>query len=255
MQERTLHVHDLPQHVAEQELAGGTVVVIDVLRATTTICQALASGAKEVVPFLEVGEALAAAAQAERATIVLGGERRGQRIPEFDLGNSPSEYTPAVVHGRRVFLTTTNGTRALYHARLARRVVVGSIVNLSAVVASLSDEPRVDILCAGTDGRETREDILSAGALVQQLCSTWSGRWQMNAAAATARHEWEALISAGTAAIRTASQQLASELRDTPGGRNLVEIGLEGDLVDCAQIDRLKIVPELDVREWRIIIP
>ena len=98
---------------------------------------------------------------------MLGGERRGKRIEGFDLGNSPAEYTPEAVGGRRVFITTTNGTRALHHARLARRVVVGAFVNLSAVVASVRDEPRVDILCAGTDGSETREDILAAGAIVE----------------------------------------------------------------------------------------
>ena len=78
------------------ELAGSTVVVIDLLRATSTICQALASGASEVVPFLEIDETLAAAAERSARNVVLGGERQRQTITGFDLGNSPSEYTPAV---------------------------------------------------------------------------------------------------------------------------------------------------------------
>jgi len=153
MNQPLLRVHKLPQTVAESVLAGSTVIVVDLLRASTTICQALASGASEVVPFLEVADALAAAAKIDRSSVVLGGERGGRNIDGFDLGNSPAEYTPGTVAGRRVFFTTTNGTRALRNAHAAQRVVVGAIVNLSAVVASVKDCPRVDILCAGTGGR------------------------------------------------------------------------------------------------------
>ena len=230
-------------------------MVIDLLRATSTICQALASGAREVVPFLEIEDALSAAASAEdRSEIVLGGERKGGRIPGFDVGNSPSEYTREVVDGRRVFITTTNGTRALHHARFARRVIVGSILNLSAVVASIKNEARVDILCAGTNRRETDEDILAAGALVHDLCyldgtpSTES----ITEAAAMAGAKWSPLKTRAKFAGRTLAEQLALELRDTQGGRNLLGIGLDQDIVDCAQIDRLNVVPELDVKAWRI---
>jgi 2-phosphosulfolactate phosphatase len=252
MTRRPLYVHALPKNVAESDLAGSTVVVIDLLRATSTICQALASGAREVVPFLEVAEALAAAAAGDRSDIVLGGERKGGRIPGFDLGNSPSEYTPESVGGRRVFITTTNGTRALFHARFARRLLVGAVVNLSAVAASVEDDPRVDIVCAGTGGEPTREDCLAAGAVVSRLHELKRGEWKANDAADSARREWEKIVVEAPAANRPLSEQLALELRDTQGGRNLLGIGLEQDLVDCAQVDRLSIVPELDVRAWRI---
>ncbi len=233
----------MPQQIAAEELAGSTVVVIDLLRATSTICQALAAGAAEVVPFLEIEEARAAAAK-DRANVVLGGERQGKRIDGFDLGNSPSEYTPESVGGRRVFLTTTNGTRALYHARLARRVVAGSFLNLSAVAASIRDEPRIDILCAGTDGVESREDILAAGAIVEQLIARDRDGWQLDEAAQAALAEWQ-----------RRGEDLAVELRSTPGGANLLAIGMDHDLVDCARIDALSIVPELDVSAWRITLP
>src|SRR4051812_28694357 len=120
MQEHYLNVHNLPEEVDERKLAGSAVVVIDVLRATSTICQALASGAREVVPFVEIDEALAAANKVGRKNVVLGGERRGVMIDGFDLGNSPSDYTRNAIQGRPVFITTTNGTRALQHARLAK---------------------------------------------------------------------------------------------------------------------------------------
>jgi 2-phosphosulfolactate phosphatase len=252
MNVQTLNVTNLPRFVSERELAGSAVVVIDVLRATTTICQALASGAKDVTPFVEVEEARAAAAAADRAEIVLGGERQGKRIDGFDLGNSPAEYTRAAVAGRRVLMTTTNGTRALRHAHLAGRVLVGAVVNLSAVVASVKDEPRVDILCAGTDGFETGEDILAAGGMVEQLCRTPSAIWRLNDAAVAACREWERIVAKAQAADCTISEELANQFREAPGGRNLLQIGLDRDLVDCAQVDRLSIVPALNVKTWRI---
>jgi 2-phosphosulfolactate phosphatase len=252
MSVQELRVHNLPGQA--DDLSGATVVVIDLLRASSTICHALAAGAKEVVPFREVTEAVVAASDngARRRDVVLGGERAGGKIAGFDLGNSPSEYMPDAVRGKRVLLTTTNGTQALWRARPARRVLVGAFVNLSAVAASIKNDPRVDFLCAGTDGRETREDILAAGAMVHQICSLPSGERQLNPAAERARDEWRRLLQAAIDSDRTESEQVAIELRDTQGGRNLLGIGLDQDLVDCAQIDRLKVLPELDMNMWRI---
>lgn len=244
-----LRVFNLPRQVAPEELSESTVVVIDLLRATSTICQALAAGAREVVPFLEIDEALAAA-KADRENVVLGGERHGKRIEGFDLGNSPSEYTAASVGGKRVFITTTNGTRALDHARQARRVLLGSFLNLSALVESLRNDARVDILCAGTDGKETLEDILAAGAIVE-LLSKRADR-DLNEGAQNARDEWQIVTFASDRAGKKLSQYLAAELRSTPGGENLLAINHDQDLVDCAHIDALAIVPELDVTAWRI---
>jgi 2-phosphosulfolactate phosphatase len=252
MSEQRLNVQNLPQEIDAQELSASTVIVVDLLRATTTICFALAAGASEVVPFRTIEETLAAADLLGREKVVLGGERGGRRIAGFDLGNSPREYTPQAVRGRPVYITTTNGTRALFHARFARRVLVGSIVNLSAVVASVKDEPHIDILCAGTDGRETREDILAAGAMVHELRSSASGRFQASSKAERALAEWQRLLQSARDSNRTESKQLAIVLRETQGGRNLLEIGLDQDLVDCAEIDRLTIVPVLDIAAWRI---
>jgi 2-phosphosulfolactate phosphatase len=251
---QVLNVHRLPEHVAAADLAGSAVVVIDVLRATSTITQAIASGAAEVVPFLEPGDALAAAEKADRRNVVFGGERKGGKIPGFDLGNSPSEYSPQIVGGKRVFITTTNGTRAMHHARLASRVVLGSFLNLSAVVASIKNETAIDILCAGTDGRETEEDILAAGSIVHSLCydNAFSPLITISEAAAMAGAAWSSLNNKARMANRPVRDELALALRDTAGGRNLIGIGLDQDIVDCAQIDRYRIVPELDLTAWRI---
>ena len=107
----SLHVQFLPRLVDPAELAGSVCVVIDVLRATTTMTHALAAGAREIAPCLEVADAERLAASMNRAEYVLGGERDGIKIAGFDFGNSPSEYSPAAIGGKTVIFTTTNGTR------------------------------------------------------------------------------------------------------------------------------------------------
>ncbi len=253
MGERILNVYNLPTDVSEQDLAGSAVAVIDVLRATSTICQALASGAREVVPFVEIEHARAAAARAGRGNVLLGGERKGLLIEGFDLGNSPAEYSAERVQGRSVFITTTNGTRALQHARLAKSVVAASLLNLSAVVASFEDEPRVDILCAGTDGMHTSEDILLAGAIVHRLVGDGAGEWKLNEQAEAARAEWEKLEAAAEATGRSLPQLVTESFEASLGGQNCIEVGNGGDLPYCARVDLLRVLPRLNLSEWRIV--
>jgi 2-phosphosulfolactate phosphatase len=167
------------------------------------------------------------------------------------------------VRGKRVLITTTNGTRALAHARLAKRVLVGAFVNLSAVAESIQDEPRIDILCAGTDGEVTGEDIFAAGAFVVDLIFKRAMNSHNSAAAIStckglsetanaAGIQWSQLFLKARDSGHSPSVELALQLRNTRGGRNLLKIGLESDLTDCAQIDTLQIVPELDIANWRI---
>jgi 2-phosphosulfolactate phosphatase len=252
MAQPIINVYDLPNQVAAESLAGSTVIVLDVLRATSTICQALASGATDVVPFRSIEEAFDAAEKEGRERVVLGGERRGLKIEGFDLGNSPTEYTPEAVGGRRVFITTTNGTQALHHARLARRVLVGAFVNLSSVVETLRDEERVDIVCAGTDGHATGEDMLAAGAIVVLLREYTKGRGEMNDEAAFAENAWDKMRSGAVLRGETLSELLALSMRETKGGRNCIEVGNSADIPFCAQIDLLRVVPRLNTQEWKI---
>jgi 2-phosphosulfolactate phosphatase len=242
-----LHVHFLPAHVPTEDLAGSVVIVIDLLRASSTICQALASGATCVIPFLEIDDARRAAEQFDRTAVVLGGERHGRIIDGFDLGNSPLEYSPVAVAGRPLLFTTTNGTRALDHARLARRTLVGCALNRRAIAEAVAAEPRVDILCAGTDGAITGEDILAAGAIADALVGGTSATgWELNAEAQSAVDQWRALVALAAATSRTPADQFAVAMEQTPGGSNLVAIGHGIDLPACAELDILPIVPELN---------
>jgi 2-phosphosulfolactate phosphatase len=230
-------------------------VVIDVLRATTTIVTALAAGAEEVVPCLEVADAQRLAS-AEPSRCVLGGERGGLKIEGFALGNSPAEYTTEAVGGKKVIFTTTNGTRAMQHCRTARRVLIAAMVNYSAICRELQGESRVDIVCAGTDRHITREDTLLAGAIVSELTgrgavasggSSPERTVELNDQAEIAADAWRAAVGQ-----LTGESLVASALRSSLGGRNLIEIGHENDIDLAAQIDRFDVVAELDLVTWSI---
>jgi 2-phosphosulfolactate phosphatase len=250
---RHIDVYLLPVLVEPEQLAGKTVVVVDILRATTTIIHALAAGATQVWPCLEIEEARQIAGRLS-GTALLGGERKGGKIPGFDLGNSPLEYTPATVGGKTVVFTTTNGTRALNRCRQARRVLIGAFVNLSAICRELADVDQIVLLCAGTDGSVTREDTLFAGAVVSELASASGGREPpeasrapiLNDQAEIARDAWQ------SAAADFSADPLSRTLRATRGGRNLIGIGQENDIDLAAQIDKFDFVPELDLTTWRI---
>ena len=247
-----LSVEFLPALTSPDELAGATVVVIDVLRATTVITRALALGAREVIPCLEVEEARQIAARFPAGQALLGGEREGLKIPGFDLGNSPSEFTPENCAGRTFVFTTTNGTRAMNACHRAARVLLGAFVNLSAVVAALPAEGPVHLLCSGTRGKITREDVLLAGAIVDRLSPAAAvDESALNDQARIALAAWRE-IAARDDGAGVSPKTLAAELRHSQGGRNLKALRLEQDIDDAAQIDLYGCVGELDVVGWRI---
>jgi 2-phosphosulfolactate phosphatase len=263
---RTLAVHFLPELTTPAELAAGVVVVIDVLRASTTITTALAAGAREVVPCVEIEEARQRAEELGRRSTkaasddsshgpLLGGERGGLPIDGFDLGNSPSEFTPQTVAGRTVIFTTTNGTKALLACTAAQRVLIGSFVNLSAVVQELTGQLPIHILCAGTRGRVTREDVLFAGALVEKLVGKIVEEEAINDEARIARDVWCHAMDGVQQPGQLTNQHLAEVLRHTQGGRNLKNIGLDRDILDAADIDRFDFAPVFEASQWRIVRP
>lgn len=160
---------------APADVADRVVIVIDVLRAATTVAVALSNGAEAVRPFESVDETRAAAASATPAALTAG-EREMVRIPGFDLGNSPAEYSQNVVEGRTILFTTTNGTAALVASRDARVSFFAAFVNaectVRAVMSALHAErgiAGVTIVCSGTDKQEALEDVVCAGRLARRL--------------------------------------------------------------------------------------
>jgi 2-phosphosulfolactate phosphatase len=250
----TLNVYALPRYVEPTELAGQTAVVIDVLRAATTIAYALDAGAEEVIPCREVADALALAEQFGIDEVVLGGERNGLAIDGFDLGNSPDEYSPDRVGGRTVLFTTTNGTRAMDHARQADEVLVAAFVNAAAVVAKLLERERISILCAGTDGQISEDDVLLAGLLVDRLQRQGGMAYLQNAQAITAREFWlnSFALPQAIGAESLEPDRLAEQLRKSLGARHLIALGLDDDILAAAQLDQFDLVPRLDTKTFRI---
>lgn len=229
-----LQVHLLPSLVDAATLRGGVAVVIDVLRATTTIAHAFHAGVSHVYPVNDIPTALSLADEFRRSgeMVVLGGERQGIVIPGFDLGNSPLEYSWDKCQGKMLIFSTTNGTRALAHATAAERVVAAAFVNFSAVCEMLLEESRpIHFICAGTDGYITLEDTLLAGAFLSALVPHRPST--MND---SARLAWDAFECHGLV--------LAEALKLSAGGMNLQSIGLGDDISLAAEVDRLMLVPE-----------
>ena len=224
-----------PDLLPFSDLTGKTVVVTDILRATTTITFAIANGATAITPVLTPEDAFRLAA--DQPNTLIGGERHGVKVDGFDLGNSPREYTEAIVSDRQIALTTTNGTRTLQACRAAERVLVGSFFNLSAIVDQLAQvEGELVLACSGREGGFCTEDTVFAGACVAAL-----GETQLTDAAETAKILYQ-----------TYRDDLLGMLRNCYHGRYLANIGLGEDLEFCAQMDIIDVVPHLV--DGRIIV-
>lgn len=222
----------LPQVGEDYLKEDTTVVVIDVLRASTTICHALAAGCHSLIPVSDLGEATGFVESLGRDNCLLGGEKNGQRIPGFDFGNSPAEYTAAKVRHRNIVFLTTNGSRIITGFRGAARVLILSFANLSRVEDFLSRQGgQVAICCAGHKDQFCLEDSVCAGMLVQRLVE---------------RHPEARLNDAarvGSVLAARYAQDLAGCFLDATHGRYLHSIGFESDLALCARIDELDVLP------------
>jgi len=231
--DREVSVHLLPNLTNQECLTGSLAVVIDVLRATTTIVHALAAGCTNVRPCAEVEEARELAGQMRIGRALLGGEREGLPIPGFDLGNSPGAYTPALCRGATLVMTTTNGTRAILRAAAAERVLLAAFVNYSAICEQIRQDARpLHILCAGTEGEVSLEDSLLAGALVDFLCE--QGERRLND---SARLAWDCFEHHG--------RVLQGALELGKGGAKLRSLGYHEDILAAAQVDAFHLVPEV----------
>jgi 2-phosphosulfolactate phosphatase len=215
-----------------------TVVVVDVVRATTSMVEALANGARAIFPTTSTEDAVRLIGSMGRDDTLLCGERKGVKIEGFDLGNSPREFTPEVVEDKRLVWTTTNGTSALAAVKEAPRILVGAFSNLSAVARTLEGQEHVVVQCAGGQDRFSMEDALCAGHLVRILMAG-----QEPDAAPQAR----ALNDAARASLALARAVAPSVefLATTDAGRTLEAIDLADDLALCAEVDRHDVVPSL----------
>lgn len=237
----TVDVFFSPAVVDEASVEGRTAVVIDVIRATSTLVEALANGARAIFPTVSTEEAVKLASSLGREDTLLCGERKGLKVEGFDLGNSPGEFTAGVIEGKQLVMTTTNGTRALVAAEGADRVIAASFMNLSAVAEALAGVPGLVIVCAGRENRFSLDDALCAGVLIRTL---------------EEGGEEELILNDAGRVVRDLAFKYTVDvefLSSTAAGKALVDVGLDGDLELCASLDRHTLVPEM--RERRINIP
>lgn len=223
-----------PSEVDGGAIADATVVVIDVVRATTTIIEALANGAQTIYPTSSTEEAVRLASSMGREDTLLCGERKGVKVEGFDLGNSPREFDADTVDGKKLVMTTTNGTRALRVAGEGARVLPCAFTNLGAVAEHVADEDHVVIVCAGREGRFSLDDALCAGHLIKRTITGRVDEHELNDAARAVR------------ALATARKATKRFLSLTAGGASIIEIGLEDDLKICADVDRHDIVVHME---------
>jgi 2-phosphosulfolactate phosphatase len=229
---RSLDVAATPAFAATRPPAD-TVVVIDVLRATSTIVTALTNGAAAVVPVREPDEAIAVMRRIGRERVLLCGERGSHAIAGFDLDNSPASYARDVVAGKTLVMTTTNGTRALVEAaRGGVAVYCAALLNRTAIVERLAESTGdVRLLCAGDEGTLSFEDLLGAGAIVAALVARDRGL----AISDEAR--------AAMTAYAASAKRLTTAVAGGTHARDLVAAGFSNDVAACARIDVSTCVP------------
>ncbi|NJD18915.1 MAG: 2-phosphosulfolactate phosphatase [Gemmatimonadetes bacterium] len=218
-----------PAELDPASVQGAVVVVVDVIRATTSMVEALASGARAIYPVASTEEAVRLATSLGRDETLLCGERRSVKVEGFDLGNSPAEFAPEAVADRRLVMSTTNGTAALARVEEADRVLAAALTNLGAVAEAVRGHPHVVIVCAGRLGRFALDDALVAGHLLRRV----GGEREMNDGA---RAAWElsGVMAPGVESLA------ASE-----AGKAVIASGFGPDLEICAQVDRHALGPEL----------
>lgn len=206
-------------------------LVIDVLRATTVMTSAMASGATEITTVAEVEEAMAIA-NSSTPKPLLCGERHCQPIDGFDLGNSPADYVGSAVGNRRLVLTTTNGTQAIVRNESARQMLAVSFLNLSATVQSVAQANTLHLVCAGTNGCVSGEDVLLAGAIVDKLTSR-DASVELCDSSRLAQAFW----------LNNADRlSLEARLKQSLGARNLIRLGLGDDIGLCAAVDQTNVL-------------
>ncbi len=207
------------------------VVVIDIFRATTSICYGIENGAEAIIPVSQVEEC--AAYLDKEPTYLLAAERDGEIVAGFNFGNSPFSYTADKVAGKTIVLTTTNGTHALHLSRKAKKIVIGSFLNLTSICNWLSNQgENILLVCSGWKNNFNLEDTLFAGAVVEQLKN---GSFSPDDPAIAANDLYN-----------LAKNDLDGYLKKTSHSERLKALGIERDIAFCLNVDTTTAIPVLN---------
>ncbi len=224
-----------PLNADELYFSGKTSVVIDVLRATSVIINALGNGAKEIIPVNTVDFAMKVSGNAFGGQTLLGGERNTKKIEGFALGNSPREYDEDTVKGKSIILYTTNGSKAIVRAKFSDNLFICSFGNLNALAEHLANINKdIVIVCSGANGMFCIEDTVCAGKLISEM----------------QKHNEEIELSDSSLASvvlnKSFGKSLIKMLSQTEHGKILIENGYEDDLKICAKLNSHDIIPYYD---------
>ncbi len=217
--------------IKAEKIKDKIVVIIDVLRATSVMVTAIANGAKAIYPYKDIESVLENCKKSN--SYVLGGERKGLKIEGFDFGNSPLEYTKEMVNGKDVFMTTSNGTRAIENsANGSKKLFIACFLNIESVVNKLIEENQdTVIICSGTNDEFSLDDALCAGEIVKRLAEKVKDIKLSD-------------ISLGVKIIAENSKGIEDTLTGSKHFEYLKSIGFYGDMNHCFSIDKFDIVPE-----------
>jgi 2-phosphosulfolactate phosphatase len=207
------------------------VVIIDIFRATSSICYGIENGADAIIPVSQVEECIAY--REKGLDYLIAAERNGEVVEGFDFGNSPFSYTTEKVHGKTVVLTTTNGTHALHLSRSAKKIVIGSFLNLTSLCIWLkSQHDNILLVCAGWKNNFNLEDTMFAGAVIEQLKE---GEYVLDDSAIAAND----LFQLG-------KNNLNDYLKKTSHSERLKKLGIEEDIAFCLNVDTTTAIPVLE---------
>ena len=228
-----LEVVFTPEEIKNKRLSDKLIIVIDVLRASSTIVTALANGCRSIFPIFSPEQANEEAKRFTKEEVLLGGERKGKKIRGFNLGNSPREYQRNRVEDRIIIFSTTNGVKTLEIVKGAFRIITASFLNLQATSNYCSNFPgNVVLVCAGGEGQFSLEDSVCAGALVNSLKGVFSHSSQNRDGNIATQILYKKF-----------GNNILDMLRKSQHGRYLEGIGLGKDLEFCSQFNIFNIVP------------
>jgi 2-phosphosulfolactate phosphatase len=217
----------LPLYQLENSIA----VIIDIFRATSSICYGIENGAEAIIPVAQVEEC--AAYREKGLDYLLAAERNGEVVAGFDFGNSPFSYTKEKVAGKTIVLTTTNGTHALHLSIKAKKIGIGSFLNLTALCDWLKNQQEnILLVCAGWKNNFNLEDTLFAGAVVEQLKAS--------------NYKLDDPSTAANDLFQLGKNDLNTYLQKTAHGERLKKLGIEEDIKFCLQTDLTTAIPILE---------
>ena len=220
-----------PLNVDELYFTKKTTVVIDVLRASTTIVTALNNGAKEIIPVGSIEFAMKVSGDTFSGKTILAGERNSRKIDGFALGNSPFEYTKEKIEGKSIILFTTNGSKSVVKAKYSSKLIISSFLNSKSVSDYISDISYLVILCSGNNGLFSYEDSVCAGDLIYDLFKR-NKNIDLDDASKTCLFLYE-----------KHSENLEKMLQETEHGKDLIQEGFSEDLSFAAKKNSVGIIP------------